>query len=112
MNLPLDFVMVVGWAPGIDYLGGWTIPGFIYFWVSAAIPLRISSLILAARLPSDSSIAAMISASVRRLSLAVISKVFSRIQAFFASLSAIDFDPLLWYYLSGKSRQADLRSTS
>jgi hypothetical protein len=38
----------------------------------------------------------MMSASVRRLSLAVINKVLSRIQAFFASLSAIDFDPLLW----------------
>lgn len=67
------------------------------FYFSAAIPLRISSLILAARLPSDPSIAAMMSASVRRLSLAVINKVFSRIQAFLASLSAIDFYPLLCY---------------
>ena len=66
--------------------------GIFYFCCSALMPLRISSLILAARLPSDPSIAAMISASVRRLSLAVIKSVFSRIQAFFASLSAIDFD--------------------
>ena len=50
-----------------------------------------------ARLPSDPSIAAMISASVRRLSLAVISKVFCRIHSRLAWLSAIDFDPLMWY---------------
>ena len=91
--------MVDGWAPGFGYLGGWRFRDF-YFWVSAAIPLRIRSLILAARLPSDPSIAAMMSASVRRLSLAVINKVFSRIQALFASLSAIDFYPLLWYIFS------------
>ena len=72
-------------------------PGFFYSSCSALMPFRISSLILAARLPSDPSIAAMMSASVRRLSLAVISKVFSRIHAFFASLSAIDFYLLLWY---------------
>jgi hypothetical protein len=88
--------MVVDGLPVSAILAGGRFRDF-YFWVSAAIPFRISSLILAARLPSDPSIAAMMSESVRRLSLAVINKVFSRIQAFFASLSAIDFYPLLWY---------------
>ena len=95
---------------GSRYRLSWRVDdaGIVYFWVSAAIPFRSSSLILAARLPSDPSIAAMMSASVRRLSLAVISKVFCCIQAFFASLSAIDFYLLLWYILYATCRELAL----
>lgn len=99
--------MVVDGLPVSAILAGGRFRDF-YFWVSAAIPFRISSLILAARLPSDPSIAAMMSESVRRLSLAVINKVFSRIQTFFASLSAIDFDPLLWYSFYATYRELAL----
>ena len=90
----LDFVVVVDGLPVSAILAGGRSRDF--YLPSAAIPFRSSSLILAARLPSDPSIAAMMSASVRRLSLAVINKVLSRIQAFFASLSAIDFYLPLW----------------
>lgn len=90
----LDFVMVVDGLPVSAILAGGR-SGIFYLLDSAAIPLRISSLILAARLPSDPSIAATMSASVRRLSLAVINKVFAASQFFFAVLSAIDFALLL-----------------
>lgn len=26
--MPLDFVMVIGWVSGVNYLGGWLMPEF------------------------------------------------------------------------------------
>ena len=80
------------------YRLSWRVGDAGIFYLSAAIPLRINSFTLDATGPFDFSIASMISASVRRLSLAAINTVFSFIQFFLASLSAIvDFILLLCY---------------